>query len=185
MQYPAPAINCTSINAHYSLFLMALAIGRLTLGGHNGLPPHVPQQTDWCKASQSPFSINRNKNISQARDRGDLQQFQPHLAHLRHFNMFSSEDIISVWCQMGTVRRKNCFTHNALHQDLPSTFLMSEHFLQGCYSQLNSTHVLLVPSTPMVSSVATADEEFVKDFLHSHTFKHTVLSLENLPVWQD
>lgn len=39
--------------------------------------------------------------------------------------------------------------------------------------------------TPMVSSVAMADEEFVKDFFHSHTLTHSVLHLEKLPVWQD
>lgn len=42
---PQP-LNCASTNAHCSLFLMALAIGRLTLGDHNGLPPLVPQQID-------------------------------------------------------------------------------------------------------------------------------------------
>lgn len=53
---PQPS-NCTSTNAHCSLFWWHW----LTLGGHNGLPPLVPQQTDWCKASQNPSSINWEK----------------------------------------------------------------------------------------------------------------------------
>lgn len=99
---PQP-LNCTSINAHHSLLLMALA----TQGWHLGATmayQHLSHSKQIDR--QSPSSINWEKNISQARDRGDLQQFQPDLAHLRHFNMFSSEDTISMWCQMGTARRK-------------------------------------------------------------------------------
>lgn len=162
---------------------MALRIERLTLGGHNGLPPLVPQQTDWCKASQSPSSVNWEKNISQARDRGDLQQFQPHLAHLRHFNMFSSEDTISMWCQMGRVRRKNHFTCNSLHQDLSSTFLILEHFFtKMLYIAKWHTHAAHV-SHPHGVFCGNSRWGICEGF--SHTFTHSVLHLQKLPVWQD
>lgn len=72
VQYPAQPLNCISTNAHYSLFLMALARGKLMLGGLSGLPPPVPHQTDWCKGSQSPSGIGWEKNITQAAHRGSL-----------------------------------------------------------------------------------------------------------------
>lgn len=80
---------------------------RLILGCQNGLPPPVPQQTDWCKGSQSPSGIDWGKNIGQATDRGSLQQFQPHLAHVKHFNKFHSMEEISIRCRTGTARQTN------------------------------------------------------------------------------
>lgn len=53
----------------------------------------------------------------------------------------------------GHSEREEPLTHNALHQDMPSTFLKPELFLQACYSQLNSIQLLLMPSIPRVSSL--------------------------------